>query len=183
MEAKKLRKYFLSGSFGLCIGALIATVVSAFFTLLFGFSGRIPVIFPIILIIGIIVLFSTLKNTIKTFILLRKLKRNTSLNDVSYSLSNTNNISYNRNEIIISDYYLFLKNEVAIIPYQQLTKIYSKYIRNDKREVTGIRLYCNTTKKRKITIFPCSKDRYELLSFIENIKQKNSNIEVNIESQ
>ena len=109
--------------------------------------------------------------------MLAKLKRNNSVSDVYRSFSNTiGNISFNDNEVIVSDNYLFIKGEVAVIPYQQLKKVYIKYLKNDKKEITGIQLYCDTTKKKKIKIFPNIKNKNELVYFIENIKQRNSSI-------
>ena len=181
MESQNLRKYFLSGTLGLCIFGLIASVLSALWLILkFSFDigfVKIYLIEVILLLAGPILLLSTLKNTIKTYFLLAKLKRNNSVSDVYRSFSNTiGNISFNDNEVIVSDNYLFIKGEVAVIPYQQLKKVYIKYLKNDKKEITGIQLYCDTTKKKKIKIFPNIKNKNELVYFIENIKQRNSSI-------
>ena len=182
MEAKKLKDYFLGGSFGTCIAGIIISAISLFlfliqFTLEFDFVivSSIGIIF---IIIGPILLVSTIKNTIKTHVLLSKLKHNNSVYDVYRSFSNTNeNIYFNKEEIIVSDKYLFLKDNVFIIPHQEITKVYTKYIKNDKREITGVKVYCNTTKKKKIRIFSNIQTRYDLMHFVENIKQKNPNIE------
>lgn len=181
MEAKKIRDYFLSGSLGICVVGIIGSILSGLW-LIFKYSldigfVKIYLIEIILLLAGPILLLSTIKNTIKTYSLLSKLKRNNCINDIYRSFSKTNeNVTLNGSEIIISDNYLFLKDEVAIIPYQQLIKIYTKYLKNDKNEITGMQLYCNTTKKKKIKIFSNIKSRDELIFFIENIKQKNSEI-------
>ena len=129
MESRNLRKYFLSKTLGLCIFGIIASVLSALW-LIFKFSldiafVKIYLIEIILLLVGPIFLLSTLKSTLKTFTLLSKLKRNNSVNEVYRSFSNTTeNISFNENDVIVSDNYLFIKDEVAVIPYQQLTMVY-----------------------------------------------------------
>ncbi|MBE6783237.1 MAG: hypothetical protein E7536_04425 [Ruminococcaceae bacterium] len=181
MESKELRKYFLSGSFSLCIFGIVATVISALW-LIFRLSfdiglTKIYLLEILLLCVGPILVFITLKNTIKTFSLLSKLKRNNLINNIYRSFSDTSsNIYYNQKEIIISDYYLFLKDVVDIIPHHQITQIYTEYITNDKKQITCVQLFCDTTQKKKIRIFQNIKNPDVLVHFAEKMRQKNPNI-------
>lgn len=181
MESRNLRKYFLSGTFGLCMFGLIASVLSALWLILkFHLSVvfvKVYVLEIVLLLAGPILLFFTLKSTIKTYSLLSKLKRSDSIHDIYLSFSNTaENAYYSENEVILSDKYLFIKDEVTVIPYQQLTKVYVRHLTNEKKEITGIQLYCDTAKKKKIKIFPNIKKQNELIHFLENVKQRNPSI-------
>lgn len=180
MEYQALKKYFLSDSLGLCIVGLVASVLSGLWLFL---KFKLAVVFVkvylievILLLAGPILLFSTIKSTIRAAALLSKLKRTDTLGDVYRSFTNADNVSFNKNEIIVSDNYLFLKDEVAVIPYPQLTQVYVKNLKNDKNEITGVQLYCSTAKKKKIRIFPNIKETYELMQFVECVRQKNPGI-------
>lgn len=181
METKKIKDYFLAGSFRVFIAGIIGSVLSVLWLMLkFSFNiGYVKIYFIeiILLLAGPILLLSTIKSTVKTYSLLSKLKRNNSVNDVYSSLSNiTENVCFNKDDVIISNNYLFIKDEVAVIPYLHLSKVYIKYLKNDKKEITAVQLYCDTLNKKKIPIFRNIKSQQDLVLFVESVKQKNSNI-------
>ena len=181
MEIKKIKDYFLSGSSCLCVAGMVATIISVLWQILKASFGlgfvKVYAIEIILLIAGPFLLLITIKRTIKTHSLLSKLKRDSSINEVYFALNDTTgNICFNENEVIISYKYLIIKDAVAIIPYQQLTKVYIKYINNDKKEITAVQLYCDTDKKKKILIFPNIRLKQTLILFVEKLKEKNPNI-------
>ncbi len=185
MEKKALKKYFTSGSFKLFIVGIVISVASVlWFIIRFTNAGRyvrIHFVEILFLLIGPIFIFSAIKSSTKTRTLLSMLKRTNNINDVYLSFSNTAaNISFKDNEIIISDKYLFLKDEVAVIPYQQITQMYTTYTRNSENEITGISLFCDSTQKTKILIFANEKDTSVILQFAEIIRQKSPNIHFNL---
>ena len=178
METKKLRKYFLKGTLGLCIAGIVISAISLFLLLLqFACDFDVITYSLLFLVIGPVLLVSTIKKNIKTLTLLSRLKRNHSFDDVNRSFCNTSENIYFTDSIIISDRYLFLKDSVCIIPLQEITKVYTKYVKNDKKEIVRVELYCATESKKKICVLDRVNSKGDLLLFANLIKQKNSNVE------
>lgn len=185
MPFKNLKQYFLPIT--PILGILISLIVSAipalwlFFRITFlnFFEDFYFVyIFEILaLFIGPSILIWILTDTIKTYTLLFRLILKKSIKDIYLSFSNTNeNVYFNNDCIIFSDKYLFLKDEIAIIPYQDITEIYINYIEDAEEKIKNMQLCCNTEKKRKIKILNEIKTLNELTKIIDTIKPKNPNI-------
>lgn len=185
MEAKKLREYFLSGSFGLCIGGMVGSILSVLWLILkFRLSAvfvRVHVWELLLLLAGPVLLVLTLKNTIKTTSLLSELKKNRTLADAYHSLTcATEAMKYRQGEVILSERYLFVKDAVAVLPYAQIVHVYSEPVKNDKGQITGVCLSCHTAQKKTVKIFQNVTDRNELVRFVEDLKQKNPYIAVTV---
>ena len=183
MEEKALKKYFTSGSLSLSLFGIGCTVIAILWLALRSslniLTDRIYFLEILALLIGPILIVSSLRTLRKTSKLMSILRRNNAIGYVYNSFSKTNeNFSYADNSVIISDYYLFLKESVMVVTYPELTRLYMKYTRNNKNEVTSSQLFCNTTSKEDVVVFSNIKNQDELMHFLGVIKQKNPYITI-----
>ena len=183
MEEKALKKYFTSGSMGSSLFGIGCSVVAILWLVLRSslniLSDRIYFLEVIGLLMGPIMIVTSLKTIRKARKLMSILRRNNAIGYVYNSFSKTNeNLSYADNSVIISDYYLFLKEPVMVVTYPEITRVYMKYTRNNKNEVTSSQLLCSTTSKEDITVFSSIKNQDELMHFLGAIRQKNPYVQI-----
>lgn len=176
---KNIKKYFASGNYLMLIVGIVLIIVSVMYfigkaTILKSnsFTG-VKVCMILCPLIGIGFIISAIISSLKTSKLLHTLKNKSSIMEIYYELNNEKTIKLKDDAIRLSNTYMFLKDEVEIIDYNNIVALYTHVEKNNEGNIVLAQVLMDTNDKKKIPLYTNKINQEEVLRIANMLNVKN----------